>query len=614
LSELPTALRAMRRVLALSVQAMPQLACVSTALTAYEFASSALLALSIRGLVNAVSVGASAESVIWAASTALLVAISEAVHWSERLLATATQERLECAFDQRLMQLAGSLPGLEHHDAALYRDRISALRDEKWAVTKAFDTAATTAGWLLQLALSAVLLAQVDPRLLAIPGAGLLLLCGELAALRVDARSEDELAKRARASLRTLELLYDPRSAREVRLLGLRQVLRARHWTELSERIRLEDRVAAGRLLRVGLASLGYALGLGSLLVFALNRGVGALPNAGDLVLVALLATGISGQMTAAARQVGALGWVARGAQRYLWLEEYAARAVRSMQPAQPRPVPARLARGIALEGVSFRYPGAARAALEQIDIAIPAGAVVALVGENGSGKSTLLKLLLRFYDPASGRIRIDGTDLRELQVCEWRARCSAAFQDFVRPELSLRDVVQLGDLGADERAIRRGLTRAGARSLASRLPAGLQQQLGTRFAGAMNLSTGQWQKLALARGWMRSAPLVFALDEPSSALDPLAEAALVRSCLRQMRLRAARSGCITFLVTHRLAAARAADLILVLRQGRLIERGTHRELVRAGGLYAELAAIQAQLNHPESVPTPLPSTSLRAR
>jgi ATP-binding cassette subfamily B protein len=220
---------------------------------------------------------------------------------------------------------------------------------------------------------------------------------------------------------------------------------------------------------------------------------------------------------------------------------------------------------------------------------------VHALVGENGAGKTTLVKLLAKLYEPTSGVIHVDGQPLARMHADEWRARLAGAFQDFFRFEFRVRHSVGLGDVPRidDEPAVRTAVERAGAGDVVSRLGAGLDTQLGPTWPGGTDVSFGQWQKLALSRGFMRDRPLLLVLDEPTAALDAETEHALFERYAANVR-GDHDSGRITILVSHRFSTVRMADLIVVLDGARLIEVGTHDELMAKRGQYAELYSIQA--------------------
>jgi ATP-binding cassette, subfamily B, bacterial len=216
---------------------------------------------------------------------------------------------------------------------------------------------------------------------------------------------------------------------------------------------------------------------------------------------------------------------------------------------------------------------------------------VVAIVGENGAGKTTLVKLLCKLYEPTSGRILVDGLPLHRMPADEWRSRLAGAFQDFFRFELRARHSVGVGDVPRldDEPAVVAAVGRAGADDVIARLAAGLDTQLGPTWPDGAEVSFGQWQKLALARGFMRDRPLLLVLDEPTAALDAETEHALFE------RYAAARGSGITLLVSHRFSTVRMADRIVVLDGARLVEVGSHQELLASGGQYAELYGIQAK-------------------
>ncbi len=311
-----------------------------------------------------------------------------------------------------------------------------------------------------------------------------------------------------------------------------------------------------------------------------------------DVVLVVVAGQRLSQYV---AQTVGELGFL-RGvwldaSLRLTWLEDYVA-AHEERATAEP---PDRLVDGVRFEHVSFRYPGTERYALEDVDVSLPAGAVVAVVGENGAGKSTLVKLLAGMYRPSAGRITVDGIDLATMPTDAWRRRMAGAFQDFFRFELLARQSVGVGDHPRldDEPSVATAVGRAGADDVVARLPSGLATQLGPTWDDGVEVSFGQWQKLALARGFMRDGPLVLVLDEPTAALDAETEHALFERYAGAAHETAA-GGRITVLVSHRFSTVRMADLIVVMDGAHVVEVGSHDELLARGGQYAELFTIQA--------------------
>jgi ATP-binding cassette, subfamily B, bacterial len=247
--------------------------------------------------------------------------------------------------------------------------------------------------------------------------------------------------------------------------------------------------------------------------------------------------------------------------------------------------------RGLRFENVGFAYPGSDRWALRGIDLFIPAGQSLALVGENGAGKTTFIKLLTRLYDPSEGRVLLDGRDLQDWDEDVLRRRVGVIFQDFNQYYFLLRENIGVGSIEhlEDKPRIDRAVDRGGARELVGELTQGLETQLGRWFAGGVELSGGQWQKVALARAFMRQEADILVLDEPTAALDAEAEHAVFQ------RFRALAEGRTTILISHRFPTVRMADRILVLEKGHIIEQGTHAELVAAEGRYAKLFSLQAQ-------------------
>jgi ATP-binding cassette, subfamily B, bacterial len=258
--------------------------------------------------------------------------------------------------------------------------------------------------------------------------------------------------------------------------------------------------------------------------------------------------------------------------------------------PAHPVPVPSPLRSGLVFEQVGYRYPGADAWAVRDLSFAIRAGETVALVGGNGAGKTTIVKLMTRLYDPQEGRVLLDGLPLAAYDLDALRARIGAIFQDFVRFDLTAGENIAVGRIEAAGDAER--LAAAAARGLAAPviegLPAGYAQPLGKRFAGGLDLSGGEWQKIALSRAYMREAEILI-LDEPTAALDARAEYDVFA------RFRELSAGRTAVLISHRFSTVRMADRILVLEGGRVLEEGSHTDLMARGGRYAELFSLQAQ-------------------
>ena len=253
-------------------------------------------------------------------------------------------------------------------------------------------------------------------------------------------------------------------------------------------------------------------------------------------------------------------------------------------------PFPAKVQEGWVFENVSFRYPGAEDYAIRNLSFELPAGQKLALVGENGAGKTTLVKLLARLYEPTEGRILLDGRDLRTYRLAELRDNVGVIFQDFFRYQMQVRENIAVGRIEAigDEAAIRESATKSLAAEVVATLPDGYDQLLGKRFAGGRDLSGGQWQKIALARAYMRDAQLLI-LDEPTSALDARAEYEVFERFTELI------AGKTAVLISHRFSTVRMADVILFLEFGQRLELGSHDDLMELGGRYAELFRLQAR-------------------
>ncbi len=259
------------------------------------------------------------------------------------------------------------------------------------------------------------------------------------------------------------------------------------------------------------------------------------------------------------------------------------------LAPANPKPFPVPIRDGVRFENVGFRYPEAENWVVRNLSFTLKAGETLALVGENGAGKTTIVKLLARLYDPSEGRITIDGVDLKDMSPRDIHAHLGVIFQDFIRYSFTARDNIGVGRIEDkdDQRRIDEAAEQSLADAVIAKLPKGYDQQLGRLFKQGRDLSGGEWQKVAIARSYMRDSELII-LDEPTAALDAKAEAEVFS------RFKGLASGRTAVIISHRFSTVRMADRILVLEHGAILEAGTHEELVAKGGRYAELFELQA--------------------
>jgi ATP-binding cassette subfamily B protein len=375
-------------------------------------------------------------------------------------------------------------------------------------------------------------------------------------------------------------------TAKEVKIFGLNAFLIER-FRQLSDTLYQDNRRLA--LRRAGWGGLFTALGtVGYYLAYAFIvwRTLSGRFSLGDLTFLAgsflRLRTLLEGLLTGFSQMAG----------QALYLDDlfsFFEIAPEIVSSADPRPFPSPVGDGFVFEGVGFRYPGAERWAVRGMSFTLRAGEVLALVGENGAGKTTLVKLLARLYDPDEGRILLDGHDLCEYDLDALRANIGVIFQDFVRYDLTAAENIAVGRIEA--RGDRARIAGAAERSLAdeviARLPAGYDQRIGKRFRTGVDLSGGEWQKVAIARAYMRDAQVLI-LDEPTAALDARSEFEVFQ------RFKELSEGKTAVLISHRFSSVRMADRILVLAGGKVEAMGTHEELLAQGGRYAELFELQA--------------------
>jgi ATP-binding cassette, subfamily B, bacterial len=495
--------------------------------------------------------------------------------------------RVELEAERRLLAKASKLD-MGHFDNSDWHDRLArAKRDVSWRPGDLTWSVLGLSGNVVSIVLMATLLASLHWVLVVLAlAAAVLSLALER---RVTARLYEFYYKetpeeRERGYLG--DLLVQPRSTKEIRAYVLADYLLGRH-RNLSENLytlrQQMFRSGANISMLTGLVT-GTSLALAY--VFVAMRGVAGTIDPGGVVLVIGAFTSVSGTLSQISSTFVAVD------QHTTFLDDYFSfLAIEPLVPvpAEPRPAPSRLARGIEFDDVTFRYPGGTEPAVAGLSLHIQEGELMALVGENGAGKSTLVKLLLRFYDADRGSVRVGGVDVKEMDPDALRGRIGVLFQDYTNYELSIRENVVMGrpDGKVDDERVMKALRDSRSEWLVRKMPKGLDSKVGRLFDGGHDLSGGEWQRLALARIMYRNAD-IWILDEPTSSLDPEAEAGIFAELKENLR------GRIGIVISHRFSTVRIADRIAVIAQGRVTELGTHEELLGARGRYAQLFDLQA--------------------
>jgi ATP-binding cassette subfamily B protein len=589
IEDLPPPLSSMWRACKLGYRHEPSLMFWSFALAILAALPDALLALWLALLVA----GVQAQDTTRMQLAALALAVSAAGTWLLRILSNRLsrrfRDRVTIALESHVARLQASISTIAHQERPEYLDRLSVLRDQIFVLDHMYLALFSTCGWILRLGVTISLLAAISPVLVLLAVFALPTVATSSWRPAVERRAQERGAAWNRLARHLFTLATTAPPGKEVRVTGIgpRLIVERRtaweRWYAPIARARWAS--AAWHTLAWAIFGLAYVAAV----VFV---AVGLAAPAASVILVLAAGARLSAYIGATVGEIGFLrGIWMDGSQRLAWLEDYAA----SLEARADIPVPTRLRRGIRLEHVSFAYPGTDRLVLQDVSLDLPAGKVVAVVGENGAGKSTLVKLLSKFYEPTSGQILVDDQPLARMPTDAWRDRLAGAYQDFFRFEFRARQTVGVGDVRRldDEPAVRVAVGRAGADDVVDRLTSGLETQLGPTWPEGVEVSFGQWQKLALARGFMRDQPLLLALDEPTAALDAETEHALFERFASAAQGSAA-AGRVTVLVSHRFSTVRMADLIVVLDGARVVEVGSHEELMARGGQYAELYGIQA--------------------
>ncbi len=524
------------------------------------------------------------------------LAVSVTLTWLMRVATTRItrrfRDKVTIALESHVAQLQASVSTIEHHERRDFLDRISVLRNQVFVLDHMYMSLFSTSGWIVRLSLTVGLLMSIHPALVLLVAFAAPTVVTSSWRPGVERAVEERSASHQRLADHLFDTATTASAGKEVRVAGIGPELVGRRRAEWEK---WYSAVSAARWTSAAWHSAAWAIfgaGFVGAVVFV---SAGLDSSAGEVLLVLAAGARLSAYVAATMSEIGFLrGIWLDGSRRLAWLEDYAA----AVAEKADQPAPDALTDGIRLQNLSFAYPGTDSLVLDDITLELPAGTVVAIVGENGAGKSTLVKLLCKMYEPTAGQVLIDDQPLAAIAADAWRKKVAGAFQDFYRFELAARTSVGVGDLLAldDDAAVRSAVARAGADDVVERLESGLDTQLGPTWPGGVDVSFGQWQKLALARGFMRIDPLLLVLDEPTAALDAETEHALFSRYADAAR--AGTSGGITILVSHRFSTVRMADLIVVLQGSKVTQVGSHDALMREGGAYAELYNIQADAYH----------------
>jgi ABC-type multidrug transport system fused ATPase/permease subunit len=444
----------------------------------------------------------------------------------------AVAEKASAAVNRRLMTLMTGVPGLLHHEHPAYLRELDLLREERGRLAWMTNATAGLIRVAIGLGATLFLLARLDPVLVLLPLLGVVSFWTSRRAQELWIQATEATAEPERLRRHLFDLATTAASGKEVRVFDLVDPLIRRHHAAAETVIQTRDRAAWQKAGLEAVGTVAFGLGYVAAIGVTLLRAIDGEVTPGDVVMTIGLAAGLNGVVQIAVSYGTSFLYVLRVANRYLWLEDYAASARSS--PAEPAPLRDRLVDGIEIQNLSFRYPG--------------------------------------------------------------MATISTAFQDFSRFEFLVRETVGVGQLDRmdDRAAVRLALASAGADDVLSSLPRGMETQLGRSWNDGAELSGGQWQKLSLARTLMRPVPLLVVFDEPTAALDAPTEHALFARLAAAAR-NGQRAGTVTLLVTHRFSTVRMADLIIVLSNGRIVEAGDHGALMTRGGLYSELYELQAR-------------------
>jgi ATP-binding cassette, subfamily B, bacterial len=543
----------------------------------------------VKAVTNALASGHGAGAMVPAFGYALTLLVPGAIRPAQLAIEAWMEDRAVAAIDRRLMDAGSRLVDLVRLERPAFQDEVRFTQESALRVPRILTMLQYGPGTMLTLAGLFVLLSNLNPLLpLALAVFTVPHLIAEAKHVRLRSEAIARRARPAREMDYCVRITTEPSAAKEVRVFGLGRFFLERFRARFKVALRELNRARLGQMKVSALYSGVHALALGGGFWYVASQvGAGRL-TVGDVALYVNALVQAESTMGLLEASFGQLYETTLCARRMFALWEGAGPSI-SVPPADgAAAAPGAMRRGIELRHVRFHYPEGSRDVLSDVSVALPAGRVTALVGANGAGKSTLVKLLTRMYDPTDGLILLDGVPYPEYGLEDLRRMVAVVYQDFAHFALTLGENIAVGGASGTSRAgAEVAGDWAGVNEIAGRLPQGYDTELMRTFEGGVELSGGEWQKVALARGYIRDAALII-LDEPTAALNADAEYRLFE-CFRELM-----RGRTALIISHRFSTVRMADQIVVLEDGRVLESGSHEELIARGGRYAQLFDMQA--------------------
>lgn len=575
--------------MALSYKSDPRVTIFVSLMTLIQTAIVPMVAISQRWVIDAAEIGAS-QSLVGAALIGAcaygLQLIGNRVSHNYR---NDLSNRIHFRIEQDITEMTSRIPTIDHLENSFYVNKIAllkrgtlALANTGWAMVQAVSST-------LSIVLSIWLLVSIDPLFSALALSALLILLLTNKAKSYRRKSSEKNIEDLRRESTIHDIYLDPIKSKEVWISGNGYYLSNVASEIWSNVIKTETRATfRGLAYEISGWLLFYSLFAGLLLNIAINSHNNHF-LAGDFILLISLSGQLQRQLN---ESVQAISQTADGgliAKHYQWLHDASENAT-----TQNSPLPQEKVKGIEFRNVSFKYPNNDRMILKTVNLTIPWGTSIGVVGINGAGKTTLVKLLCGLLHPTEGEIFIDGEPLVSEVLKSWHSRCTGTFQDFLQLHSFLRESVGIGDLNSigNDSKILNAINMSRLDDFTSNFEYGLESQLGKTFEG-IELSKGQWQRVAIARGLMRDDALIAVMDEPTASLDPLAENEVFKLFAKRTQKIKNNKG-IVVLVSHRFSTVNMTDVILVLENGMVIETGTHEELIKQDGKYSTLYRLQA--------------------